>query len=216
MNNLKTLLFTNSDKRYLKLQDNLLSSMANVNFPMETVEVRSVEGSYGIYGSENFNQTVMKKLDLVCSYLREGNTILFVDVDIVFLKNPVDELLSQLGAGKDAVFQNAGTPRSQEVNTGFFIVAPTQAAISLFDVGNWNPQETRMRDIEDQQYINLKLESEEYKEFAYSTLPLRQFPTGNYWFTEKADSEPTLVHYNYIKGVDTKINRMQRYGHWFV
>ncbi|MGJ8726172.1 MAG: putative nucleotide-diphospho-sugar transferase [Roseibacillus sp.] len=216
LENFRTLLFTNSDPRYLELQENLLASMQRVGFPMETVRVEGVEGSYGIYGSEEFNETVFKKLDLVWSLMKEGYSVLFVDVDIVFLKNPLPKLFRLLGTGVDAVFQSAGQHPVSKVNTGFFLVRPTPESLSLFEVGNWKPKDQNLNEIHDQQYINQKLKSSEWLDFSYTTLPLGQFPTGNHWFSGKADEEPVMVHYNYLKGVIPKIKKMKDFGHWYL
>ena len=105
--------------------------------------------------------------------------MLFVDVDIVFLKNPLSELLLQL---------------ETSVNTGFFLVLPTEASVSLFDVNNWRAEERGLQRIHDQQYINQKLNSPARGSFSYLTLTLAQFPAGNYWFSGKADRVPTIVH----------------------
>ena len=216
LDNLQVLLFTNGDPDYLMLQDNLLESMRRVEVSMEMIKVEITTGESGIYGTKEFNQTVYKKLDLVLSYLQEGKTVFFADVDIVFLKNPLPILISFFEADVDAVFQSSGRKHSSRVNTGFFMVRPTKEAIALFDVSNWRPENKCLSEINDQEYINLKLESEFVRRFVYKTLPLGQFPTGNVWFESRADAAPTMVHYNYMKGVKKKIDRMKTYNHWFV
>jgi len=95
-------------------------------------------------------------------------------------------------------------------------VLPMEASVSLFDVNNWRAEERGLQRIHDQQYINQKLNSPAQGSFSYLTLTLAQFPTGNYWFSGKADRVPTIVHYNYLKGVETKMKRMQSYRHWFI
>ena len=54
--------------------------------------IRSRTPEEGIYGSKEFQKIVIYKLHIISSELKHGKPILFLDTDVVVLKDPTDYL----------------------------------------------------------------------------------------------------------------------------
>lgn len=109
--------YTDSHK---ELFDNYLSRSVKAEYGFEIVSNKGTQYSVdGKYNSTGFNETTRDKIHFLLEILEKRElfeTILFCDVDIVFLKNPMEYFKKY--EQYDMVFQNGYT----EYNTGFFLL----------------------------------------------------------------------------------------------
>lgn len=201
------------DSYYTPLLRNLQCSLRKVGL-IYLHEVIPVKGTFGVYGSSTFNQITFHKLTLVHEFLLSGYTVWFVDLDIVFLRNPLHYLL-QIIRDFDFVAQS-NDELYTTINTGFFIAKPTELVLDLFDT-RFMSREVNMQST-DQQFINTKIRyMDHFKSLRYKLLDISLFPSGRFFYKRYALLQnPYIVHYNWLVGIDNKILKMKQYGHWFV
>jgi hypothetical protein len=89
-----------------------LSSVGARCFPLESA-IGSVEAKWG---SPGFAQMGRTKAKLLRTMLTLGATVLFADVDAVFVRDPVPFVVRQLRAGAHLLFHTDGFGSSQEAH----------------------------------------------------------------------------------------------------
>ena len=139
--------------------------------------------------------------------LVNGNDVIFVDGDIIFNKNPIPHLLSNI-KDNDLLIQNdEQSDDNPRMCTGFFYLKSTPYTINMSNFENITKNISTFTN--DQQYLrrhenNMKV----------SYLKLAEFPNGKYW-RENLPKEHYIIHFNYDTGTH-KINRMKKYNHWYI
>jgi len=216
------------DKDYLPLYENFLFHLKNVGLEKEHELIKLDVGS-GQWQSKNFNKICMAKVDNARKFLKEGYTVLYSDLDVVFLKDPLPYLLPMLKE-KDILFQYSAkgnpasynpSPPTRKVCMGFFVAKPTPLNIDLFDTSENVDLDTLplnhpcRKDQSDQGYTQAKIRQiKKYKQLNQGILPPPLFPNGINWFNNHRDFDPYIIHYNYIVKQSEKIERMKKFGHW--
>jgi hypothetical protein len=89
----------------LLLNDFFLPSLKNTDLEIVTRKIDSV-GS-GIFGSECWSQTMLKKVNFIIEAVQEnfGHIFIVSDVDVQFFRNISQDIVSRL-ENKDIVFQS--------------------------------------------------------------------------------------------------------------
>ncbi len=215
---LDIIVLTNEDAQYEIMTENLLLSFERVGVKRSKISLHKIDLPSGVFGTKEFNCLTLEKLRVVHEYLVAGKTILLCDVDIVMLKNPLPYVVKELES-HDLVFQNEGyvyqISGKQAINTGFFAVKSSKKTIDLFNIEDEVVQ--KKQDLNDQDLINLRLNrNNEFKKFKIKVLPEEDFPCGRYWFQNHKGCSPYLVHYNFLKGSDRKLEKMQEFKHFYV
>jgi hypothetical protein len=106
------------------------------------------------FPSDEASFTVSQKLTTALSYLQQGQSVIFSDVDAIWIRNPVPDLLK---IDCDLSFQPASFPAEAKaawgfaVCTGFFHLRPTPPVILLVQAS------IRRFDGSDQRSVNLSL-----------------------------------------------------------
>ena len=156
--------------------------------------------------------TKMKSIYLALLY---GFNVLVVDIDIVFLKNPINYLPTDKA---DVAFQQ-DIP-GYGLNVGFGIVYASNASIKLFE------EVCRLRignKIDDQKAVNRVLESMRLKkEIHVKILDTKQFPVGEFYYLngkreflgDNPCDECIIVHSSGIRTKVAKIYRFKEGGIW--
>lgn len=209
------------DDAYEPLYENYMASLERCGIK-HMHELRTVEhNASGEYASEDFNKVVYLRTLEVKELVEQGYTVLHTDLDIVFLKDPIPVLLSYL-ADHDIAFQQD----SKQFCTGFYITKPFSRCSDFFDYDFEN-----YKHLHDQDHISWKLNPtltddglvarprKPHNDLKVKALDRDLFPYGR-WFYMNQDrvTAPYIVHYNWgnPKTVDGKIERMKKYGHWFL
>ena len=131
------------DSKYDNLKNNFLKSLSLLEMDInhEIIELNTIGGDFH---KGDFDKTVYKKLELTRKYLLNGYHVLCADLDIVFLKNPIDYLINKIEKSNcDILFQHDYIAANKEDNnpgkiysqfcTGFFFAKPSRLTIQLFN-----------------------------------------------------------------------------------
>ncbi|KAK2167064.1 hypothetical protein LSH36_32g10004 [Paralvinella palmiformis] len=170
--------------------------------------------SYFYETDYNIKACIKPKIVLDC--LKTGFDVLLVDLDIVFLKNPLPFISNY----SDCDFITQDDPFSRDINSGFYLVKASSSGVKLF---------TRTVEMingtsrADQEYVNDALR-ELGESIKIQCLSPELYQLGSVFFTEgrrafAGDNPCTdciIVHNNYIVSLEAKIYRFKEYGMWSV
>ncbi len=159
----------------------------------------------GVYNQSYFNRLVTLKVYFTQQVLLLNKMVLFCDGDIVWLKNPIPDLLRN-NKHELLVQQEDG----EVFCTGFFLAKPTHRMQFVFDYKKIPP-----RCGGEQPVINYLCQT---MNVSYVILGSDTFPNGNVWYENTTPGNqrfPYIVHYNFIVGFE-KIKKMKEYGHWYM
>ena len=148
-----------------------------------------------------FKKVTREKLSKVHDFISKGKTCIMSDLDVVYLKNPWDTIISDY---KD---YDIIIPRKLDgsYDTGFYCVNPTKKMLELFDFGRSKKTEN--------EYLNEKLS----QDFTIKVRELSEKEFCSYEYFRKNDnSSPTMIHYNGIGNGWDKVEEMQKNEHWFI
>ena len=168
------------------------------------------------WGSKDFKRKTHYKTSMILEGLKLGLNVLVTDLDIVFLKNPIPYLncsSCDLQIQSDMI----------EGNSGFYMVRPTSAGISLH-VKAMEMAE-KHKELSNQKTVDRTLEKmQKEKKIKTRTLSHDLFPCGVPFFEKGkrmfADDNPckscVIVHNNWIVGYHAKRYRFKEMLMWYV
>jgi hypothetical protein len=149
---------------------------------------------------------MIKKLELVLMNLQFDTEVLWVDNDIVFFDNCINDIRKYHG---QFVMQDDGWSPC----CGFFLVRKTPKSIhTLQTCIQW------LRDRKENPYVNdqhafLNV----YKQvprLLVTCLPRSEYPNGYVFFELKESRSPKMLHCNFVTGVVDKVQRLQDANLW--
>jgi hypothetical protein len=146
------------------------------------------------------------KFEIIYENLLKYKYVCFTDGDIVYENNKIFDFLMNNIKDNDMLIQSEGLFQP-DVCSGFMFIKSNTNTIAFFDPINVY----KYKNVEgwgDQKYVN----SFKYK-LKYKKLPLKLFPTGNYFYTYDTKLEPYLIHFNWVIGNDKK-KKMLYYNKW--
>lgn len=161
--------------------------------------------------TKNFNKLMYKKLSIIYESLINSDKVLYIDGDIVFLKNIFKELNEY--PIKDLVGQWDYNPttKANTLCAGFMIVNNTENSRNLFNP-SFVPK--KLLDskfhFDDQKYINQNI-----KKVDYEFLDINKYPNGAYYYENFEKLDPSIIHFNYLIGEEKKL-KMKEYGYWYL
>ena len=168
------------------------------------------------YRTKSYTRKTHIKTKIILQALKHGFTVLIVDADIVFLKNPLPFFSC---SDCDIQMQWDGF----EGNTGFYLVRPTKAAIDLHSEAlamvEISPKLTN------QETIDRALEAmQRRKKIKMVYLPETEFPNGRTYFElgqrmfagDNPCKSCVIVHNNWIVSGAAKEYRFKEHLLWFV
>lgn len=208
---------TMSNEAGMEMTSNMLASYERVGMPMDKVTLyRLTEGDQGKadYGTPTFNRMMRNKVEVILDAMETNEEVLWVDSDIVFLKNCYEDvrvrsMLSEL------CFQSSSS-RVSHFCAGFFHIHSSLRTRSylkgMLELMKKNP------DRDDEYLIN-----ETYFQLGLKVtgLPYWNYPVGQVYFGlgdrgwggwEK--EEAYIVHNNFITGNDAKTERFKKFDLW--
>ena len=161
--------------------------------------------------TKNFNKLMFEKLTLIYKSLIESQKVLYIDGDIVFLKNFLAELNNHPIEDIVGQWDYNPTTKASTLCAGFMVINNTQESKNLF-----NPKfvpktllDSKFH-FDDQKYINKNLNSVNY-EF----LDIKKYPNGAYFYENYKNLDPSIIHFNYLIGDEKKI-KMKEMGYWYL
>jgi len=158
------------------------------------------------FGSPGFCRLTLQKLVLIRDRLCTSETpILWVDNDVYFFENPLDELL---GHGEDFVMQDD----TNMPCTGFWLVRANDRArgdisamIEMF--------RERGEGFNDQLAFGSLRDSGRMKS-SLRLLPRERYPNGLTYFERGLKVQARLVHNNWLAETAAKVRRFEENGLW--
>jgi len=195
----------------------------------DTLTGGSLRKDYDWGGQKYILITNIKQV-VVLRLLKEGFSVILTDADVVWMKQGVVENL--LGMAKETpsqVFfgsQENYMPDFLEpmVNSGFYLVRPTELTLKLFDLTVAN-QIVRHGNLASQHVMNqamdiLGMKTNGIHHRSSKFLDRDQYANGFDFFLEKTPQSknitPFTVHPNYIVGKANKEVTLREFGLWFL
>jgi predicted O-methyltransferase YrrM len=188
-----------------------------IKYGLEYFEMKYIR-EHGTYLSPSAMKIYLRKFEAIKHVLNTGYNVLYVDTDIVFLKNPMCYISSVLRSNDDIYIQSD----EQEYTTNKPMTSINKCTGFLYIKNTINSNNIvdncilRIKDGEcDQSAFNnvIYTSTEDLKIFI---LDEKLFLNGHRAFSN-GDSTTNIknaivVHNNYLIGIDEKHNRFQRYG----
>lgn len=155
--------------------------------------------------NSKFRQLVKNKWFLIKKYFTDHKPLMWLDTDIVFLKNP-EEYVKDIN---EPTFQIDYPVKC--ACTGLMYFPECELSNQIIDtLGNQNT--------EDDQIVCNNLLRNNMIQNKVSYFNLDYFPNGGYFYDAKGTTldEVVMLHCNYVVGLETKINRLKQSGVWYL
>ena len=165
-----------------------------------------------------FNRKTRYKTMAATVALDMGYSVLVVDVDVVFLKDPTPYLSCNRC---EIIIQSEGSEYYR--NTGFYFAFPTSNTIKLHHIVLNTYKNVAMTN--DQQSLNsVLIYLESHSKLKVKVLDLDKFPNGDYYFDKGqrmfVDDKPcqdcVLIHNNFIASYSNKRYRFREHLLWVI
>lgn len=183
-----------------------------------------------IYLNVGYVRLMAQRTKLIQQLLNENVQLFLFEVDSIWLQNPLKDL-EKIPHGYDMIAVRVISDKLRIfISGGFLVLYPTDQTKYL-----WNKLTEHMENIyhntekypdtqplsildNDQVYLSTLL-SVNYADVKVFYLPYSQFPDGRWYVLsddEKRSSNPVVISNNLIEGIQSKIDRAQKWGHWFI
>jgi hypothetical protein len=188
------------------------------------------------YGTTCFRKITKQKSQAVLNILRKGYHVLWTDMDVVWLQNPIPDLWSY-GPATFLVQSNepstaAPSNSNLRINSGFYLARADDSTIAAFDLITRHALTTDKSE-QPSFYIVLCGDKGQHRVGSDACLepttglrteflPRDRYPNGAYmgfWDeTTKAAALADLfiLHNNWITGLDNKFERLHRRNMWYL
>lgn len=176
-------------------------------------------GKFCPWNTKGYDKICYLKLELIYRILALFNNVLLIDGDIVFRKDPLEDLRKWW---RDKVFdiwiQNDAQQNYNTKNmcTGYMFIKTSDRLVELYDCVSFEGQQKYMKcafDNNDQSYFNKFVKPA----CIFNALPLEKYPNGKMFYdnTEALKDEMTLVHFNWVQG-HLKMAKMKEHKMWLL
>jgi len=172
--------------------------------------VIDLAGSPEGHGSEAYGLIVMQRPLHILELLKQDHSVLYVDIDTFWQKDPFLDIKAANEGELYMIFDHPGEARP--FCTCFLYVKPTRATMRLMQA--WKDNMAGMTS--NQGVFNdqlKKLQSSHETHVSAVILPVHQFPFGGLAKVESTENA-TVLHANWMKGMDTKIDFFKKRGAW--
>lgn len=185
------------------------SLFTNTFVPDKTKNISN--GSH--FQDSNWNTVTFQKFHLISEYLKTNKFVLFTDGDIVFKNSFFINYLYLTMLNKpnlDMLIQREWQGNhSMHLCSGFIMIRQNERTLKFFDEKTLKENNANNAQ-NDQAYLNTHK-----MELNYEVLNLDLFPNGRYYY-QKEPSSPFIVHFNYLKGIESKKTKMKHYKMWYI
>ena len=183
-----------------------------------------VPSGFLAYGTDDYIKMVNRRPRYIDYFLSQGTDVLFSDLDVVWLQNPLAYLPSDYDLyvvedmHKEYVY--IVEPEWLDINMGFAYFSSTNATRRL--VEQWGRMLSESPKTPDQDILNEILDKRYLRDrLKIHVLDFQRFPNGwqyfnDDWRAKHADVQPVVVHNDYLQRHDTKITRFKRTGLWYI
>lgn len=156
-------------------------------------------------GKKLWSTITFQKIVVIYEELKNNKDCIFIDGDIVIIKNPSEYLNNNI-KDNDILIQNDECDNNDKNKacSGFMYIKSNIKTINIFNPDNID----KNKFINDQNYIRGQL-----KKIKYDVLDLELYPNGKY-FRNFRPKNPYIIHFNHDVGKQ-KIERMKKYNYWY-
>lgn len=166
------------------------------------------------FKQQGWDEVTLFKLYAIHLLIQRGYTVYYIDPDVYVIKNSIPNLISLMSGCTKMLIQQ-GKPYC----SGVIFAPPNEVTNKLFDPIEWSQCKT-----DDEHYI-IDFFGCKYKHLSQHVriLDLERYPNGLVWkmgYTPEKVADLIdkgvleLLHFNYIAGIENKIQRMKMYGMW--
>jgi hypothetical protein len=169
------------------------------------------------WNTSGYDKICYLKLKWIHTILSQQKNILLIDGDIVFRKNPLDDLTRwHQEPTVEAWIQNDGNSDSDVRNlcTGYIFLRSNEKMIALYDCAEGGEKYRACAfNNNDQTYFNHFVKPH----CITKALPLEQYPNGDVFYqnSENLKNSAVLVHFNWVKG-HQKMEKMKEHKMWLL
>lgn len=161
------------------------------------------------YQDKNWSKVTMQKIYAIRRQLDQSNIVIYIDGDITvedsrFITYCYETLTNNPDIDILAQSEWRGPKDNKEVCSGFMAIRSNEKTKKMFDV------EPDKHYRNDQFYVNKKK-----KNVNLQLLPIELFPNGKFFYKNKQDINPYLIHFNFVMAHD-KIKRIQTHNKWYM
>jgi len=191
----------------LPMLKNMLNSAMKAGFPMHLFHCYLLDSQKeaAVYGSTQFNSITLKKLEVIKMNMGLDRDVLWVDNDIVFFQNCLNDVISRSGS---FVMQDD----LWGACTGFFLARSSVFTMSVMQKAiNWLAA-TTVKHNNDQHAFNRVYP--QVIGVTVTKLPTEEYPNGEIYFNRKLTSKAKMVHCNYLSKTDEKVQRFKDHDLW--
>ncbi len=226
-NCIQTLKNNNLDKKLLVTAlDNGAYNYIN-NLGVNTQLKKTNLKKEAVFGTKDFFEIMYSKLEIIEETLKKYKcTILYSDTDIVFLKDISSDINKFNQSKFDIIFQN-DTPQFDKNDkhmmcAGFFAIKYNEKALNCIKYAkkimkdNWENRKWDNGGGADQKAMNIAIKNNNCN---VNTFDLMDYANGSRYFKfnhKFKNYTPKMIHNNYIKGTDKKIQRFKKHNLWFI
>ena len=189
------------------------------------------------FRSQDYNKIVFHKWLITLRALRAGANVLLSDTDVVWLKDPLSEIVNTYGECDMALTTDDPLSKSDPTwqNTGFAYFKNTKGTIDALDhFMDWRKEasanltgyddqyawneffSTKLLVSKDKKYFPCKTYKGKGIVFTLAVLPASKFMDFRHWqdaLPSQREGAITL-HYNWLSGYEKKREQMKLQGHW--
>nr|XP_054751822.1 uncharacterized protein LOC129257510 [Lytechinus pictus] len=196
---------------------NYLNNRTDIELNVVLNDVSESPGERLQFDSPAYKQLVNKRPSYILQILSSGHDVLFSDVDIVWLKNPLPFFTNDT----NDIWLQEDRHEPTVYCAGFTFYRSTPATIAL--VTEWVQTLALHPTYPDQRVLNGLLRKKRWQGDAIkkAVMDSRLFPSGHLFFDPEwreanKDSEQVMVHNNWIVGHDRKVERFKDEGFWYL
>ena len=217
LNMLKSLRPFGLDKKVLIVAIDEKSHAILKKLGYHTICINESLATFYPWNTPGYDKVCYYKLELIYRILLLEKSVLLIDGDIVFQRNPEADIMHWNQSAEDVWIQNDGIndAHTQNMCTGYMFIRSNANMIALYDCISESGKEKYAKCIfnnNDQTYFN------DYVKPACSmtALPLCLYPNGNIFYAVPALQETAiLIHFNWVKG-HQKMAKMKEHRMWLL
>jgi len=196
----------------IPMMKNMINSAASVGIPMELFEVYifdKIDKASAFWTMDFFNITRRKLVLIkdVVSDMNDGDIVLWVDNDIVFFENPIQNLL---GYNADLVMQDDLFTEC----TGFWTIRKSSDTVALLGKAIEFMDNHRHEKMHDQAAFHSVLHNTMHS-CTFAILPRDEYPVGDVYFKHNIDkTKSRILHNNFLFTTAEKVERFKVNNMW--
>lgn len=192
----------------LPMMKNMLRSALESGFDMKQFHcyLLNSQKEAATYNTQEFKSLMVKKLEVVLMNLELDSEVLWVDNDIVFFQNCVNDIRKH--TGRFVMQDDLWAPCC-----GFFFVRKSLASINTLRACiRWLDERKDNPNVNDQHAFLAT-----YKRvpgLIVTLLPKEEYPNGRIYFDFKIKANAKMVHCNYVTNTTDKVQRLKDNNLW--